>query len=81
MTLNDDCVLVKIVTCMQTLKHLVLLNPYNSVFMCNWRLLQHAQTVSIAAAIWMQAPHISYSHANCIDNVALSFKFIKTPPA
>ena len=35
MTLNDDCVLVKIVTYMQTLKHLVLLNPYNSIFMCN----------------------------------------------
>ncbi len=58
MTLNDDCVLVKIVTCMETLKHSVLLNPYNSVFMCNWQLLQYAQTVSIAAAIWMQAPHV-----------------------
>ena len=47
--------------------------------MCNWQLLQHAQTVSIAAAIWMQAPRVPYSHAKCIENVALSFKFIKTP--
>ena len=47
--------------------------------MCNWQLLQRAQTVSITAAIWMEASHVPYSHANCIENVALSFKFINTP--